>query len=59
MRTSDRAQQRGLAGTVGPDKRDRFTFVQRQIEIADRVKQSVPGVYLTNFKETHRTPLPR
>ena len=59
MRTRDLAQQGGLPGAVGPDKRDRFTFVQRQIKIADRVEQSVPCVYLTYFKEAHRTPLPR
>ena len=59
MHTRDRAQQGGLAGTVGTDKRDRFALIQRQIEIADRVEQSVPGVYFAYFKEAHRTPLPR
>lgn len=59
MHTRDRAQQCGLPGAVGPNKRDRFALIQRQIEIADSVEQPVPGVYLAYFKEAHRTPLPR
>jgi hypothetical protein len=54
----DRPEERGLAGTVGPDQGHGLALLDVQRNFAHRLEQAVPAIELLDLEKRHAR-LPR
>ena len=59
MRAGDRSEQRGLAGPVRADQRDRLAWLDRKRDAAHRLELAVTRFEPFDREQRHTTPPPR
>ena len=59
MRAGDGAEQRGLAGAIGADQRDRLAGLDRERDAAHRLQLAVARLEPLDREQRHTTPPPR